>query len=210
VQLAFDFQAVSAKVFSTKASRLKASGLDGSGSGASGSKSVIRKRTKKVTKETPPLPVSVVNQTNPQAEVLNEIAKGIVEMQKAIKAFLEKEEGYLMKSVYGFDLDKTVILPSMIPNLTNNLEVMRKYPNIKVLLIGHTDDYATHEYNIDLGLRRAQVIRNWLVVNGIDIERISISTKGKTQPAIPNVNDSNRRYNRRVIFEEVKEEKEEN
>ncbi|MDR3236612.1 MAG: OmpA family protein [Prevotellaceae bacterium] len=165
----------------------------------------IRKRTRKAAETTPPIPVHVVNQADPNAEELSKIANTIVEMQNAIKALLTKEEGYLLKSVYGFDLDKTAILATMTTNLMNNLDVMRKHPNIKVLLIGHTDDYATHEYNIDLGLRRALVIRDWLIANGIDAERISIATKGKTQPAIPNLDEKNRRYNRRVIFEEVKE-----
>jgi outer membrane protein OmpA-like peptidoglycan-associated protein len=157
-------------------------------------------------RERAPKLVHVVNQITPvTADEVSDIVphntKEIIRSQDEIKAILSNEE-YRLKTVYGFDLDKTVIQANMVSILEENLATLKKHSDIKVTLVGHTDDSATDGYNLDLGRRRAQIVKDWLVANGISADRIKITSKGKTQPAIPNVDDANRKYNRRVVFVE--------
>ena len=67
-----------------------------------------------------------------------------------------------------------------------------------VQLVGHTDDDATAEHNMTLGLRRANLIKALLVSRGISGSRIKTSSKGEEQPIAPNDTEENRKLNRRV------------
>lgn len=117
-----------------------------------------------------------------------------------IKEAKEEKEGYRLKTVIGFDLDKTTILPSMHSVLNENLATLKENPGIYVNLIGNTDDIGNQSYNYNLGLKRANAVRDWLISQGINGNRLNVSSNGDQNPAIPNVDDANRQYNRRVEF----------
>jgi outer membrane protein OmpA-like peptidoglycan-associated protein len=171
------------------------------------------KKPEAKVKEPEIIPVNVVNQTKPltSKEVSDIVAQNTQALIDAhnkkideIKALLDKEETNNFKTVYGFDLNSTAISPEMLQILNDNFNILLKNKTIKVILTGHTDELASYEYNMDLGTRRAQAVKNWLVANGIAENRITVSSKGKTQPIVANVDETYRRYNRRVVFEEVK------
>jgi Outer membrane protein and related peptidoglycan-associated (lipo)proteins len=113
----------------------------------------------------------------------------------------EIKEGLRLETVWGFDLDKTVIKSGTMDEIANrNLETLIKHPEIRVNLVGNTDDFASVAYNMDLGTRRAQAMKDWLVSRGIAASRLQISSQGKEKPFVPNSDEANRRYNRRVEF----------
>jgi outer membrane protein OmpA-like peptidoglycan-associated protein/opacity protein-like surface antigen len=170
-----------------------------------GFKPSFNKSARRVRDKAPHL-VHVVNQVTPitadeVSNIVSNNTKEIIRSQDEIKALISNEE-YRLKTVYGFDLDRTVILANMGSILEDNVETLKRHPEINVTLVGHTDDSATDDYNLDLGKRRAQIVKDWLVANGISASRIKVTSKGKSQPAIPNVDDTNRKYNRRVVFVE--------
>lgn len=68
----------------------------------------------------------------------------------------------------------------------------------QILITGHTDDDATAETNFQLGLRRANIIKNLLVARGISSTRIKTDSKGEEMPIAPNDTEENRKLNRRV------------
>ena len=117
------------------------------------------------------------------------------------KEAAEVKEGLRLETVWGFDLDKTVIKTGTMSEIANrNLETLTKHPEIRVNLVGNTDDFASVAYNLDLGTRRAQAMKDWLVSKGIAANRLEISSQGKDKPFVPNSDEANRRYNRRVEF----------
>jgi len=100
-----------------------------------------------------------------------------------------------------FDLNKAVLRPGDIPNVDDVVAVLRQDPEFIVAIEGHACDLGTPEYNMALGLRRAETVKRYLVEHGIDAARISTRSLGDTKPAFPNDSDINRQLNRYVSFE---------
>lgn len=69
-----------------------------------------------------------------------------------------------------------------------------------VLIIGHTDNIGDDRSNKKLGRARANQIRNLLIKKGITNKRISIDSKGESEPIADNVSEAGRRRNRRVVL----------
>ena len=65
---------------------------------------------------------------------------------------------------------------------------------------GHTCNIGTTEYNLGLGERRAQAVRDYLVQRGIAPARLSTVTYGEERPARDNSQESTRRLNRRAVL----------
>jgi len=68
----------------------------------------------------------------------------------------------------------------------------------RILLTGHTDNSGSPEYNMDLGQRRAEHIRNILIRNGVPNDIIQVESEGETQPIATNETEEGRHENRRV------------
>ncbi len=76
-------------------------------------------------------------------------------------------------------------------------------PNVEVVVVGHTDNIGTSEYNYMLGLKRADYIKNILLDNNVNASKISIVSFGETKPIAKNTingedNPAGRELNRRV------------
>jgi peptidoglycan-associated lipoprotein len=59
---------------------------------------------------------------------------------------------------------------------------LHAYPAYVFTIEGHADERGTREYNLALGARRAQNVRNYLVWRGIDLSRIRTISYGKERP----------------------------
>ncbi|MDR0548022.1 MAG: OmpA family protein [Deltaproteobacteria bacterium] len=97
-----------------------------------------------------------------------------------------------------FDLDRAVIKNQFLPYIRQTAQVLVNSPDINVNLVGHTDSSGTDEYNLDLGLRRAEAIRRELIRQGVDPNRLSVTTQGESAPIADNVTYAGRAKNRRV------------
>ena len=137
-------------------------------------------------------------------DILGRNTQMMIEFQQKefdeLKKMVEREDPELTYAIINFDLDKKQILPRMYVELDKKVDLMNKYPNAKIMLEGHTDDLGSDEYNYQLGLDRANAAKNYLVSKGINASRLSVSSKGRTAPAVPNSNEQNRFKNRRVEF----------
>jgi outer membrane protein OmpA-like peptidoglycan-associated protein len=74
-------------------------------------------------------------------------------------------------------------------------------PDIRVTIIGHTDDVGTPETNQELSENRAMEVQNYLILKGVDQFRLSSFGKGDSGPIIKGSTESDRAINRRVEFE---------
>jgi outer membrane protein OmpA-like peptidoglycan-associated protein len=72
------------------------------------------------------------------------------------------------------------------------------YPTLHVQIEGHTDSVGSDEYNQDLSERRAGVVRDYFVQQGIAANSIEARGFGKTQPIATNDTAEGRQQNRRV------------
>lgn len=80
------------------------------------------------------------------------------------------------------------------------VNVMRKYPDFSLAIIGHTDNQGNAEANMRLSLNRAQVCYDYLIARGIGPSRLSFQGMGATQPLTSNNTPEGRAMNRRVEF----------
>ncbi|MCC5944035.1 MAG: OmpA family protein [Bernardetiaceae bacterium] len=75
---------------------------------------------------------------------------------------------------------------------------MKKYPNMRIRLEGHTDNVGTQSLNMKLAAERIQAVKDVLIREGIAEKRIEMRAFGPTRPIAPNDSEENRKRNRRV------------
>lgn len=100
-----------------------------------------------------------------------------------------------------FDFDQSTLKDEGKREIEKLVAVMTEFREDTVVCIGHTDDAGTEVYNLQLGSRRAQVVKDYMVERGIAETRIGIKSLGESTPAVPNDTPENRALNRRVEFE---------
>ena len=107
----------------------------------------------------------------------------------------------MLDPVDGYNLAITSLTNTQKRILDKKVNVLKKYPDVKFSLVGHTCDISTFEVNERIGMERARIVRDYLISNGINASRIvSISTENKNFPIVENNNERNRKKNRRVEF----------
>lgn len=97
-----------------------------------------------------------------------------------------------------FDNDSAEIRADARPILDEAVATLKRYPQIKVEVAGHTDSRASEAYNLDLSLRRAQAVVDYFVQMGIEAGRLSAKGYGESQPIADNATAEGRATNRRV------------
>jgi peptidoglycan-associated lipoprotein len=98
-----------------------------------------------------------------------------------------------------FAFDKSDISPEGKATLEKQADWLKKYPNVTVTVEGHCDDRGTREYNLALGERRANAVKNVLVALGIPATRVSTISYGKERPAVTGDNEAAWAQNRRGV-----------
>jgi|GEM_PF-13746 len=105
----------------------------------------------------------------------------------------------ILKNIF-FDFDKSVLLPQSFVELHNLIGLLTRYPKMKIELSGHTDSFGSTKYNENLSLQRVKAVYDYLIQAGIDKNRLTYLTYGKTKPIATNLTDEGRAQNRRVEF----------
>ena len=98
-----------------------------------------------------------------------------------------------------FAFDKSDITPEAKQILQKQADWLKKYPNVTVTVEGHCDERGTREYNLALGERRANAVKNVLVALGIPTNRVSTISYGKERPAVVGSNEAAWAQNRRGV-----------
>jgi peptidoglycan-associated lipoprotein len=84
-----------------------------------------------------------------------------------------------------FDTDQHDIRGDAEPLLAAQAGWLRRYPSVNVRIEGNADERGTREYNLALGARRANAVRDFLVGQGLDASRIATISFGKESPIDP-------------------------
>ena len=102
-----------------------------------------------------------------------------------------------------FDFDKSVLKPEAKAKLAD-LVSKTKGVNLEVIIaVGHTDSIGTVAYNQKLSIRRAEAVKEYLVSQGVERNRVYTEGKGESQPVASNKTSAGRAQNRRVEVEVV-------
>ncbi|MGO9380468.1 MAG: OmpA family protein [Dissulfurispiraceae bacterium] len=115
----------------------------------------------------------------------------------------------ILKDVH-FDFDKATLTDEAMAILKNNIEVIKANPGISISIEGNTCQHGKDDYNMRLGERRADAVKEYLAKEGgIDESRMTTISYGLTRPLCVekpthmNKNDECMKSNRRVHFEVI-------
>lgn len=114
---------------------------------------------------------------------------------------VEEKKCFTVELKVEFDFDKSFIRSEYFKTLTEFADFMRSYPEHTVNLEGNTDFIGTDQYNMKLGQRRAESVRNFLLKNFkiIDPSRLTAISFGESKPIDTNKTKEGRQHNRRVF-----------
>ena len=107
-------------------------------------------------------------------------------------------------AVVLFDINSAEVKSVAYPMLQEAVLIMKKNPDLKVEVDGHTDSTGTAAYNMTLSVKRAEAIKDHFVSRGIDPNRLTTKGFGLTNPAASNSTKEGRAKNRRVELTPVK------
>jgi peptidoglycan-associated lipoprotein len=99
-----------------------------------------------------------------------------------------------------FDYDQSVVRTDSRGALQKNAEWLKRWQSTRIAVEGHADERGTAEYNLGLGERRANAVKDYLVSLGVPADRIMTVSKGKESPFCTESNESCWQQNRRGHF----------
>jgi len=100
--------------------------------------------------------------------------------------------------VIYFDYDKADIKPESAALITAHAKYLSSNPSLKARLEGNTDERGSREYNIGLGERRAQAVRQALMLQGVSDSQLTTLSYGEERPAVDGHDEAAYAKNRRV------------
>jgi peptidoglycan-associated lipoprotein len=106
----------------------------------------------------------------------------------------------ILEEMVFFDYDESAIRADAQETLSQKITVLRSNPNVVLRITGHADERGSIEYNLALGLRRANSVRDYLVGFGLDASRFTTETMGEDQPLDPGTTEAAYARNRRSEF----------
>jgi len=141
----------------------------------------------------PPPPTKEVEEDYPSQQ------DGFGEQDQQPTDIHQLNEAGFLQTVY-FAFDSFDLTPSTQATLRDNAERMKAHPTYNILILGHCDERGTIEYNLALGERRANSVRDYLVSLGVERSRVRVVTYGEERPAAPGHDEAAWSQNRRAEF----------
>ncbi|MBP1747600.1 MAG: peptidoglycan-associated lipoprotein [Deltaproteobacteria bacterium] len=124
------------------------------------------------------------------------------ELARAERDRLSREQERLagiLKDVY-FDFDSYAISGSELPKIEGVSSFMKQDRGIKMVVEGHCDERGTVDYNLALGQKRAEAVKDYLVKMGVESSRVRTISYGKEVPAETGNTEEAWAKNRRAHF----------
>jgi peptidoglycan-associated lipoprotein len=140
--------------------------------------------------QTPP-PVSQP-QPQPQAQPARDDSAERAEAMRRMRELLEQ--------TVHFDFDEYTIRADAQERLAAKVPVLRENSGIRIRIEGHADERGSVEYNLALGMRRANAVRDYLIGFGIDASRFEVTSYGEDRPIAQGSNEAAWAQNRRAEF----------
>ena len=96
-----------------------------------------------------------------------------------------------------FDYDSSALRDDARAMAAKNAEYLKRWPSVRFTIEGHADSRGTAEYNLALGERRANSVKEYMVSLGVAADRITTISKGEEQPVCTEENEACWQRNRR-------------
>jgi peptidoglycan-associated lipoprotein len=103
-----------------------------------------------------------------------------------------------LQTIY-FDFDRAVIRDDQKPVMRSNASAVEQHEDWRIIVVeGHTDERGTEEYNLALGERRANSIKQYLLNSGVPASRVDTVSFGESKPAVQGHDEAAWKWNRRA------------
>lgn len=122
------------------------------------------------------------------------------ELQAEGVDFSKKADQIAFDLQIQFNTNESEILAESYELMAELIDLMQRFPSLKVLIVGHTDNVGNESDNLELSKNRALAVQNYLSHKGISLDRTSIAYKGESEPKASNEDEDGRYQNRRVEF----------
>jgi peptidoglycan-associated lipoprotein len=113
---------------------------------------------------------------------------------------LEEKSDVLSNDTVYFSYNSSEITPEMKFIIDKHSSFLKKHNNIKVVLEGHTDERGSNAYNVVLGEKRAQSIKDVILQVGIPDTQVEIISYGESRPNTAGGSEENWAKDRRAVF----------
>jgi outer membrane protein OmpA-like peptidoglycan-associated protein len=104
-----------------------------------------------------------------------------------------------------FETGSAKIRTRSYPILDSAVDLLNEYPDIRVVIEGHTDAQGSDSKNLVLSEQRANSVRDYLLAKGIASDRMSTAGFGETKPVASNKTKAGREQNRRIEFRVIQD-----
>jgi len=105
-----------------------------------------------------------------------------------------------LEQVVYFDYDESELTAQAQEILRSKVDILRANSSLTVRIEGHADERGSTEYNLALGTRRAEAVRQFLSSFGLDAGRFAITSYGEERPAVQGASEQSWAQNRRAEF----------
>jgi peptidoglycan-associated lipoprotein len=99
-----------------------------------------------------------------------------------------------------FAYDQSTVRDDQRATLQRNADYLRRWTSVRVSIEGHADSRGTNEYNLALGERRANAVKEYMVGLGVTTDRMVVVSKGEETPVCTEETDACFERNRRGHF----------
>jgi peptidoglycan-associated lipoprotein len=140
-----------------------------------------------------PAPAPTVNQDS--IDRANRLRDSLAAAERALA-----EARALLNAPIYFDFDKSEIRSDAKSALDSKLPLLKANPSMKIRIEGNTDSRGSNEYNMALGLRRANAAKRYLAAQGIDAARFDVVSYGEERPVDQGTTEEAYAKNRRDDF----------
>ncbi len=135
----------------------------------------------------------------PFTVVVNDGKGGTAQDTVTIQVIQPAARQYTFEDVY-FEFDRFTLRPDALHVLDDAVAAMQANATLRLTIEGYTCNIGTAEYNLALGERRAQAVRNYLVSRGIAADRLRTVSYGEERAKFDNSREETRRLNRRAAL----------
>lgn len=101
-------------------------------------------------------------------------------------------------SEVSFDFGSAALKPAFTPTLQKVANILQRYPNTIIHVVGHTDSVGSESYNMTLSQQRAESVIGYFASHGVSRDRLVAAGRGESQPRATNDTEAGRQLNRRV------------
>lgn len=119
--------------------------------------------------------------------------------QRCLRQLLPYTFAEIAKSTLYFEFDRVEFTPSTKNRLNQIRNYLKADPRIELMVIeGHTDSKGGRWFNFELGRKRAEAVRDYLLESGIEAQRVKLDSYGERRPVSSNETEAGQKKNRRV------------